>query len=508
MKTEEKTMRRTGETGMSADFNEGPFHSEQGERMTDRIYREDPALLGFIEEEDGKESSHKSSGGNHSGGPGGQGTGCMGCLPEIIFWIILFAVVLQMEGDIPFFLADVAFLIRFFTWGFTGRKKAAAAEGKQPGNMEKLEVRENGNVSEEPQGPGFLEKNKKKMVSAVVVIAAIIAVVLTYGHFRKEQALDEARQYAEEQNISTTYDAAGLIRDKKEFGTELMRLIRWEEETKGQIDRSIRHDVWRDNWREALIYEQVNAFSSSEELKKCALEAVWKEKRENLEKEFFSCLDGLYNTAGEKIAVLPVQQAVKEVYERGLQYGGSYGLSGLCSVLSQAEKGEYEKVFSDERPYNSFYGRKEWDWVSMDMLCLIWPDQMQECGRKCLQEAIDAVDERDLSASISRLDDACEEVSFLQERYGLELNELKPAEELLEQLRDRRRQEQAEAEEQRQQEIRDRLDNSSKNNYYQDPVEPDDHDLDGYYEDYKDEYEDIDDAWDGFMDDEDAWEDY
>ena len=229
---------------------------------------------------------------------------------------------------------------------------------------------------------------------------------------------------------------------------------------------------------------------------------------ENLEKEFFSCLDGLYDTAGEKIAVLPVQQAVKEVYERGLKYGGSYGLSGLCSVLSQAEKGEYEKVFSDERPYNSSYDRKEWDWVSMDMLCLIWPDQMQECGRKCLQEAIDAVDERDLSASISRLDDACAEVSFLQERYGLELNELKPAQELLEKLRDQWRREKEEAKEQSQQEIRDRLDNSSKNNYYQDPVDPDDHDLDGYYEDHKDEYDDIDDAWDGFLDDEDAWEDY
>lgn len=106
---------------MSTDFNEGPFHSERGERMTDRLYREDPALLGFIEEEDGKGS--KPSGGNHSGSSDGQGSGCIGCLPEIIFWIILFAVVLQMEGDIPFFLADVALLIRFFTFGYTKRKK-------------------------------------------------------------------------------------------------------------------------------------------------------------------------------------------------------------------------------------------------------------------------------------------------------------------------------------------------------------------------------------------------
>lgn len=39
-------------------------------------------------------------------------------------------------------------------------------------------------------------------------------------------------------------------------------------------------------------------------------------------------------------------------------------------------------------------------------------------------------------------------------------------------------------------------------------IDPDDYDLEGYYEDNRDEYDDIDDAYDGFMDDEDAWEDY
>ena len=38
--------------------------------------------------------------------------------------------------------------------------------------------------------------------------------------------------------------------------------------------------------------------------------------------------------------------------------------------------------------------------------------------------------------------------------------------------------------------------------------DPDDHDIEGYYEDNKDEYDDIDDAYDGFEDDEEAWDDY
>ena len=39
-------------------------------------------------------------------------------------------------------------------------------------------------------------------------------------------------------------------------------------------------------------------------------------------------------------------------------------------------------------------------------------------------------------------------------------------------------------------------------------VEPDDHDIDTYYEDYEEEFEDEDDAWDDFEDNEEYWDDY
>lgn len=38
--------------------------------------------------------------------------------------------------------------------------------------------------------------------------------------------------------------------------------------------------------------------------------------------------------------------------------------------------------------------------------------------------------------------------------------------------------------------------------------DPDDHDIEGYYEDNKGDYRSIEDAYDGFEDDEDSWEDY
>lgn len=43
---------------------------------------------------------------------------------------------------------------------------------------------------------------------------------------------------------------------------------------------------------------------------------------------------------------------------------------------------------------------------------------------------------------------------------------------------------------------------------YEDPIDPDDYDIDAYYEDNRDVYDDWDEAWEGFMDDEEAWDDY
>ena len=47
---------------------------------------------------------------------------------------------------------------------------------------------------------------------------------------------------------------------------------------------------------------------------------------------------------------------------------------------------------------------------------------------------------------------------------------------------------------------------SSKKSSY--TVEPDDHDIEAYYEDYREEFEDEDDAWDDFEDNEEYWDDY
>ncbi len=49
---------------------------------------------------------------------------------------------------------------------------------------------------------------------------------------------------------------------------------------------------------------------------------------------------------------------------------------------------------------------------------------------------------------------------------------------------------------------------SNSSDSYYDKTDPSDHDIEQYYYDYKDEFEDEEDAWDDFMDNEEFWDDY
>ena len=49
---------------------------------------------------------------------------------------------------------------------------------------------------------------------------------------------------------------------------------------------------------------------------------------------------------------------------------------------------------------------------------------------------------------------------------------------------------------------------SSSSSSSKSKIDPDDLDIEGYYADYKDEFESVEDAWDDLMDNPDLWEDY
>lgn len=89
-------------------FDSDGAHSE---RSTDRIYRENPELLGFGNGENESEF-HPSRSGSGGKGSGGAGGGC-GCA---VFLVILGIAVLFMESDAAFFIYVIFALIVVFAY--------------------------------------------------------------------------------------------------------------------------------------------------------------------------------------------------------------------------------------------------------------------------------------------------------------------------------------------------------------------------------------------------------
>ena len=87
-------------------FDSDGAHSE---RSTDRIYRENPELLGFGDTE--KEHGFHPSGGGGNGS-GGAGGGC-GCA---VFLAVLGILILYMDSDAAFFIYVIFALVMVFAY--------------------------------------------------------------------------------------------------------------------------------------------------------------------------------------------------------------------------------------------------------------------------------------------------------------------------------------------------------------------------------------------------------
>lgn len=345
----------------------------------------------------------------------------------------------------------------------------------------------------------------KKGLLIVIAIAAGITALVAVGHVRKSQAVGMADAFSREHPVDVSFTAAEDTRDQKLFAEEVVRLARWEEETKGQIDE-IYKAYQPGNLEKVKELGQISGYQKKESLEKEVLAARWKELRLELDGETLAALSVIYQNAGSTGPKLPQQNDVIAYYQRD-------GFSHLCRLMTKAEEGNPEEVFRDWKPGWSYSLKNGDDWVLPDLLYLLWPEKILHAYESRMQEAIESADAGDLEEAIHQIKRAVTDGEGLQGRYGCSLSNLEEGQELLASLQTEYRERAAQAEEERKRRIQEQFDqiySSHKSDYNAgaDPVDPDDHDIDGYYEDYKDEYDDVDDAWDGFLDDEDAWEDY
>ena len=337
---------------------------------------------------------------------------------------------------------------------------------------------------------------KTILIAAALVIVALIAI----SPIRKSQARQQADAFAQEHPVSISFEAAEEIADTKVFAKELVRLARWEDNTKKQIDQ-IYESYRPGNPERVKDISQISGYQRKADLEKEIFAAKWKELRCKLDEETLAGLESIYQNAGAP--GIPGQNAVKAYYQRD-------GFSRLDRAVSLAEEGEPAEVYMDRKPGWSYSAGAGDEWVCPDLLYLLWPEEVRHGYEDRIQEAAAGVKENDLEVSIRNVDRAVSDAEGLQKRYGCLVSNLEEGEKLLADLRQEYREKAAEAEEARKRRIQEQLDQiySSHNGYYSDPIDPDDYDIEGYYDDYRDEYDDEDDAYDGFLDDENLWDDY
>ena len=337
-----------------------------------------------------------------------------------------------------------------------------------------------------------------------ILIAAVLAIIvlIAISPVRKSQARREVDAFAQEHPVSISFTVSEEITDRKAFAEELVRLARWEEKTKEQIDQIYKSYI-PGNPERVKDMGMITGYQGRAGLEKEMRAAKWKELRTGLEEETLAGLESIYRNAGDPAPQIPEYNAVRVYYQRDR-------FSRLCKAISLAEEGDPAEVYMDRKPGWNYSAGDGDEWACPDLLYLLWPEEVRHGYENRIQEAMDSVNKSDLEVSVRNVDRAVSDADGLQKRYGCIVSNLEEGEKLLADLRQEYREKAAEAEEARKQRIQEQLDQiySSQNSYYSDPIDPDDYDIEGYYDDYRDEYDDEDDAYEGFLDDEDIWDDY
>ncbi len=349
---------------------------------------------------------------------------------------------------------------------------------------------------------------KKTVIKNILILAAVgMIAIIAVSPIRKRQAKDKADVFAQNYPVAIAFEDAEEIGDPESFAEEIMRLVRWEEDTKKRIDQTYQN-YRPENLELVKDMSQVSGYQKKEDLERDALAVKWKELRTELETETIAGIENIYGAAGGNAPSFMKQEAVIAYYKKD-------NFRRLSDAVYLAEEGDPVIVYADKYPgwdYSSgYYSSKHSDsWICPDLLYLLWPEEIRKSYESKLQEAIDGAGQSELDEAVRILKGAVSDVQGLQERYGCTVPNLEKGEMLLEALRQKSREEAAAAEEARKKRIQEQLDKiySSQHEYYSDPIDPDDYDIEGYYDDYRDEFDDEDDAYDGFLDDEDLWDDY
>ncbi len=328
-----------------------------------------------------------------------------------------------------------------------------------------------------------------KKIICIVTAAGILLVVLVIavGRVRLHLADSEAAEIAEKAGIDFHYESSPEISSKEELYTEVARLAFWEEEQKNRLNSA--YD-FKDRYYDKGAVKSRSGFEGWNVLRRSAKFKSWINNRIRLEDETEKYIGEIWGDQEQLYGV--DRNTVVQSFENDR-------FSNLAYAWESLEEGDGKGAYSKANRDLS----TDWSALPMDIVYTLQPELITEGCEEALEKAA-ATDY--LSILTNTIDDA----ERFSERYGVSIRNLNKAKRRKKALEEKKNSEQRKTSEDSRPYTttarpgKRRSSNGGSSYSY----DPDDHDIEAYYEDNRDEYDDYDDAYEGFLDDEGVWDDY
>ena len=334
-------------------------------------------------------------------------------------------------------------------------------------------------------------KNGGRFLPFIIILVVMIVLILAIPPFRKFMALRKAEQKLADNEVTLAYTPAESYPDEKALAAALLDLAIWEEDMADKID-----DLYQSAYISPLLdlesYFDIGLFAGTQKYEMYANAAISRKSKAELDRNTRAAIESIFTNAD-------ADASKRLTREMALRYYGEDRFVRLRRMAELEADGEspvniniIPGIFADNETCA--------DWVPMDIVNALWPDRMPRWMADYLADYLEDVPDESAAHRLGRLNEALWLIDLTEGRYGFSIDGGDA-------VRDEQAALEARVEEEKEAAKAAYSRPSSSGGQYWE-IDPDDYDLDGYYEDYKDDYDNYDDAYDDFMDDVDSWGDY
>ena len=336
-----------------------------------------------------------------------------------------------------------------------------------------------------------LRQDRRKIILFIGIILICIAIAAALK-IPRWKITREVRTYAEELPVRMEYAVPEQLSTRDEKLTALLNLVRWEEETRTAIDTAFDQD--ETVLDEEETEEEPWILDSRDVFYEYARKKQWKSMRLTLQERAEQAIEELFEKAGE------IPGTSRGEVKQSLQKGR---FKTVCEIMDLAEEGNYQLAYKKACKGTLTDGGGLYRALAFGL----YPDEMKKECEAELQE--DLKNHADLvyllDADVLWLED-------ISKQYGIRIDGLAEARKKVNQMKAKERQKSSASSSGKSSSYGTSSSKKSTNSNSYRPSSSsrdfDQYDIEAYYEDNRDEYDDYDDAYEGFMDDDDAWDDY